>query len=182
MSAERANGLPKKAVYLLGIAQGNPRNGGETLDNGDEYDLAGFGSIAPRLWRQSGLRPADVDVVQVYENFSGLGIAALLEHGFCTRENILDVLKFENLIAPNGRLPVNTSGGCLAEGFIHGMEVLLEAVRQLRGESFNPVPGAEVCLVTGGPGSTYTSSALFGTAATCQATARGVSRTLSTPA
>jgi len=165
-AAQRAQHLRQAPVYLLAIAQGNPRHGGETLDNSDDYDLAGFGSIAPRLWQQAGMSAADVDVLQVYENFSGLGIAALLEHGFCTRDNISEILRYENLIAPHGKLPTNTSGGCLAEGFIHGMEVLLEAVRQLRGESSNPVPGAEVCLVTGGPGSTYTSSALFGTAAT----------------
>jgi hypothetical protein len=89
-----------------------------------------------------------------------------MEHGFFTPETVNEVITFENLIAPTGKLPINTGGGCLGEGFIHGMEVVLEGVRQLRGDSTNPVPGAEVCLVTGGPASTYTSSALFGTAAT----------------
>jgi acetyl-CoA acetyltransferase len=108
------------------------------------------------------MSPSDVDVLQVYENFSGPGVAAIVEHGFCTPEDITEVITFQNLIAPGGKLPVNTSGGCLAEGFIHGMEVLLEAVRQIRGDSPNPVKDANVCLVTGGPASTYTSSALFG--------------------
>jgi hypothetical protein len=90
-------------------------------------------------------------------------VASIMEHGFFTAENVHEVMCLENLIAPTGKMPVNTGGGCLGEGFIHGMEVVLEGVRSLRGESPNPVPGAEVCLVTGGPASTYVSTALFGT-------------------
>jgi hypothetical protein len=93
-------------------------------------------------------------------------VSAVLEHGFFTPDNIDEVMTVENLTAPNGKLPLNTGGSSLAEGFLHGMEVVLEGVRQIRGDSHNPVPGAQVCLVTGGPASTYTSSMLLGTAAT----------------
>ena len=61
---------------------------------------------------------------------------------------------------------MNTSGGDLAEGFIHGMGLVAEAVRQLRGESTNQVPGAKLSLMTGGPGDTMSSTALLGTADT----------------
>jgi acetyl-CoA acetyltransferase len=168
VSAERARSLRKAPVYLLGCVQGTERFGGETWDNNSdqEYGLAGFSTMARRLWEQTGMGPKDVDVAQVYENFSGPGVAALIEHGFCSIEEASEFFTFENMIAPCGKLPINTDGGCLAEGFVHGIGVALEAVRQLRGESSNQVPGAKVCLVTGGPASTFSSSALFGTADT----------------
>lgn len=167
VSAERARDLRRSPVYVLGVAQGAPLGGGETWENlaAEHYDLAGFSSIARRLWEQSGMSAKDVDVAQIYENFSGPGVAALIEHGFCTAEEAGEFCTFDNLCAPTGRLPINTDGGCLGEGFVHGIGVAIEAVRQLRGESSNPVPDAKVCLVTGGPASTMSSSALFGTQA-----------------
>ena len=168
VSAERAKDFRQKPIYLLGSAIGAPHGGGVTAHNWSdaEYALGGFSSIARRLWENTGLSPADVDVAQVYENFSGPGVAALIEHGFCSVEGAGEFFTLENLIAPNGKLPINTDGGCLAEGFVHGMGGTVEAIRQLRGESANPVVNAKVCLVTGGPASTLSSSALFGTSDT----------------
>ena len=57
----------------------------------------------------------------------------MIDHGFCTYENVTDVIRFENLKADGGKLPINTAGGNLAQGFIHGMGLPIEAVRQLRG-------------------------------------------------
>ena len=71
-----------------------------------------------------------------------------------------------NLIAPAGALPVNTAGGNLAEGFVHGIGLVLEAVRQIRGTSPNQVPGADVSLLLGGPVAPLVSATVFGSAAT----------------
>lgn len=161
VSAERARHLAKPPVYLLGCAQGAHSGWGDLLENDADYASAGFGPIARRLWEQTGLRARDVDVAQIYENFSAQGVASLIDHGFCSYENVSEFVRFENLIAPSGRLPVNTAGGNLAEGFIHGIGMAVEAVRQLRGESANPVPGARTCLLAGGPGAPTVSSALF---------------------
>lgn len=163
VSSERAKDLKKKPVYLLGVTQGAGRGWGDLLENDDHYASAGFESVARRLWQQSGLQPKDIDVAQLYENFSAQGVASLIDHGFCSYENVAEFVRFENLIAPGGKLPVNTSGGNLAEGFIHGIGMAVEAVRQLRGESSNPVPGAKTCLLAGGPGAPTVSSAIFGT-------------------
>lgn len=160
-SAERARDLKQKPVYLKGVAQGAGRGWGDLLQNDKDYASAGFASIARRLWAQTGLKPADIDVVQLYENFSAQGIASLIDHGFCTYESVADVVRYDNLIAPGGRLPVNTGGGNFAQGFIHGIGIAVEAVEQLRGNSANPVPGARHSLVAGGPGAPTVSSAVF---------------------
>ncbi|MGQ0619489.1 MAG: thiolase C-terminal domain-containing protein [Panacagrimonas sp.] len=161
VSAEHARDLRARPVYLLGVAQGAGQGWGDLLENDVDYASAGFTPIARRLWEQTGLGPQDMDCAQLYENFSAQGVASLIDHGFCTYENVSEFVRFDNLIAPNGKLPVNTSGGNLAEGFIHGIGMAVEAVRQLRGESSNPVPGARTCLLAGGPGAPTVSSAVF---------------------
>lgn len=164
VSAERARDLRKPPVSLLGVAQGTEKGWGDLLENDDEdlYASAGFRPVARRLWAQTGLTPADIDVVQLYENFSAQGVASLIDHGFCTYETVADVVRYENLIAPTGKLPINTAGGNFAQGFVHGIGLAVEAVRCLRGESANPVPGAKTCLLAGGPGAPTVSSAIFG--------------------
>ncbi len=163
-SAERARDLPGKPAYLLGAAQGGTI--GDAWENEPDYGSGGFDSVARRLWAQSGLTPADVDVAQIYDNFSGPAVSVLFDFGLASLENAAEVLTYENLIAEGGRMPVNTSGGLIAEGNAHGMGLVAEAVRQLRGASPNPVAGAEVCLVTGGPQCPLVSAALFGVEAT----------------
>jgi acetyl-CoA acetyltransferase len=165
-AGDRARDLRQKPVYLRGVAQGTGRGWGDLLQNDTHYASAGFESVARRLWAQTGLTPSDIDVVQLYENFSAQGIASLIDHGFCTYDTVAEVVTYDNLIAPTGKLPVNTGGGNLAQGFIHGVGIAVEAVEQLRGTSSNPVPGAELCLVAGGPGAPTVSSAIFSTHAT----------------
>ena len=160
-SAARARDLRQKPVYVKGVAQGAGRGWGDLLQNDSDYASAGFASVARRLWAQTGLGPGDIDVVQLYENFSAQGIASLIDHGFCTYENVAEIVRYENLIAPSGKLPINTGGGNFAQGFIHGIGIAVEAVEQLRGVSANPVPGARHVLVAGGPGAPTVSSAIF---------------------
>ena len=163
VSAERARDLKKAPVYMLGCAQGTEAGWGDLLENDDVdlYATAGFRPIAKRLYADTGLGPADIDVVQLYENFDAQGVMSLIDHGFCGYDNVHEVIRFENLIADGGKLPLNTSGGNLAQGFIHGIGLPIEAIRQLRGESANPVAGARTCLLAGGPGSPTISSAIF---------------------
>ncbi|WP_176593699.1 transporter [Sphingobium sp. EM0848] len=161
VSAERARDFAKAPVYLLGAEQGGIT--GEGWENDADYSSGGFEPIARRLWRATGYGPGDVDVAQIYDNFSGPAVAAIISHGLCSIEEAAEMLTYDNLIADGGRLPINTSGGLIAEGNAHGMGLVVEAVRQLRGESSNPVTDARLCLVTGGPSTPLLSSALFGT-------------------
>ena len=105
-------------------------------------------------------------MVQVYTNASTAAVNGLIDHGFCTWDDVGEVVRFENLIAPHGGLPVNTAGGDLADGFLHGAGNNIEAVRQIRGTSANQVPDANLSLVTGGPTDYFVSTALLGSAAT----------------
>ncbi len=139
-------------------------------ENDDPYGTAGFGpgprgrGVARRLWNAAGLTAEDVDVVQVYENFSGPAVASLIDHGFAPPGPAAgEVLFFENLIV-GGSLPVNTNGGNIAGSFVNGMGLAVEAVRQIRGESPNPVPEAKTSLFIGGPMAPLVSSVLFGDA------------------
>lgn len=164
--AERAKDLPQPPVYLLGAAQGSGHRDGTNVANVPDFATASFKTVAPRLYAMAGVGPADVDVVQSYENFTGGVVMSLIEHGFCSYENANEVLTFENLIAPNGRLPLNTSGGNLAECYMHGLELNIEAVRQIRGQSTSQVPGAEVALVSSGPMVPVVSDMIVGGAST----------------
>ncbi|MFV0307479.1 MAG: thiolase C-terminal domain-containing protein [Desertimonas sp.] len=151
-SAERARDLRHPPAYVLAAPQSIGEGWGERGESNDPYWSSGFFAVRERLWADSGHQPDDIDVVQVYENTVGLAIASLIELGFCTPESSGEFFRFENLIAPNGGLPINTAGGNIAEGFFHGMGLILEGVRQIRGHSVNQVPGARLSLVTGGPG------------------------------
>lgn len=160
--ADRAKDLKSKPVRILSVGETASYRADAPAFNWPDFCSSGFRALAPRLYRQAGVGPEDVDVVQVYENFIPGVVMALEEFGFCTYENAAEVLRFENLIAPSGKLPLNTSGGNLAEAYVLGMGHVLEGVRQLRGRSCNQVPDAKVCLVTAGPLTPMTSAMILG--------------------
>jgi acetyl-CoA acetyltransferase len=162
--AERARDLAKPPVHLLATALGAAYRDTATVHNQPDYASGCFRTVAPRLYEMAGLSPGDVDVVQSYENFTPGVVMAIVEHGLASWEEADDFFRFENLIAPDGRLPLNTSGGNLAECYVHGFELQIEAIRQVRGESTNQVPDAKVSLVTSGPMVAPTSSMLVGSA------------------
>jgi acetyl-CoA acetyltransferase len=164
--AERASEFRNKPVYLLGAAIGSGNRAGAIPHNSPLYAGASFDTVAPDLYRMAGLGPSDVDVVQCYENFTGGVVMALAEHGFFRPEEANDFLTVENLIAPSGRLPLNTSGGNLAECYMHGFELVLEAVRQVRGVSTSQVQRNDVAMVIGGPMVSPVSNLLLGSEAT----------------
>ena len=76
---------------------------------------------------------------------------SIVEHGFCATDEAEAFCTGSNLEWPEGKLPINTSGGNLAEAYMHGLELVLEGVRQLRGDSTCQVKDAHVCLVAAGP-------------------------------
>jgi acetyl-CoA acetyltransferase len=150
-SAERARDLKQKPVYVMAAAQGAPYRGWASLENAPDYASSNFKSLAPRLYEMAGIAPKDVDVAQIYEHFSGAVMISLVEHGFCKPDEVMDFVTFENITAPRGKLPINTSGGNIAECYMHGLELVTEAVRQCRGTSTCQVPDAKISVVVSGP-------------------------------
>ena len=151
VSAERAKEFAKTPAYLLGVGQGSEYRNGATSHNGPHHGTASFTTVAPRLYEMAGVEPKEVDVLQSYENFTGGVVLSMVEHGFCRAEEVNDFFQKERFLAPSGDLPLNTSGGNLAECYMHGLELPIEAIRQIRGESSAQVPSVNISMVTSGP-------------------------------
>jgi acetyl-CoA acetyltransferase len=165
-SAERARDLKSVPAYILAAGQSGEYRSGTAAENAPKYAHGSLGTLGPRLYREAGIAVADVDNFQVYDNFTAGVVMALVELGVCSYTDVNEVLTLDNLIAPNGLAPLNTSGGNFAEAYILGMGHHLEAVRQLRGTSPNQVPDAQVSVVTGGPMTSLCSAVAYGTEAT----------------
>ncbi len=150
-SAERARDLKQKPVYIVAASQGSGYREAAGANNKHNYASANFKAVADDLFARAGVTPQDIDVAQMYENFTGMVIMALEDHGFCKKGEGGPFVENGN-IEIGGNLPINTSGGNLAEAYIHGFEHVIEGVRQMRGASTCQVPDAELCLVAGGPG------------------------------
>lgn len=162
VAAERAGDFAQRPAFVLAAAGGGDHRSGAQPHNAPDYATANFKTVAQDLWRMARLGPSDVGVVQSYENFTGAVVMALSEHGFFAPGEANAFLQVEQLLAPDGRLPLNTSGGNLAECYMHGLELVLEAVRQVRGQSTSQARRSDVALVIGGPMVTPASSLLLG--------------------
>jgi acetyl-CoA acetyltransferase len=102
---------------------------------------------AKRLFGQFGIARADIDVALIYDAFSPILLMQLEGLGFCAPGEAKDFVHEGNL-GPKGSLPCNTNGGLIGEGYIHGLNLTLEAVRQLRGEACNQLPEPRTALVS----------------------------------
>jgi len=151
VSADRAKDFPRKPAYLLGAVQGCDHRSAAPVHNMPGYPSSHFRSLAPHLYRMAELGPSDMGVVQCYENFTGGVLMSLVEHGFCSPDEANEFCTVENLTWPQGKLPINTSGGNLAECYMHGLELITEAVRQIRGTSTCQVQDCRISLVASGP-------------------------------
>ncbi|MGI5529330.1 lipid-transfer protein [Streptomyces syringium] len=146
-SVERARTLRHPPAVIAAAAQGAGR-AQEQMTSFYRDDLTGLpemGVVARQLWRTSGLTPGDIDVGIVYDHFTPFVLTQLEEFGFCAPGE-------GAAFVASGALPLNTHGGQLGEAYLHGMNGVAEAVRQLRGSAVNQVAGARHVLVTAGTG------------------------------
>jgi acetyl-CoA acetyltransferase len=152
VSAERARDLAKPPVYLHAFGQGLPAQSHTMVNYWCDDPLRGPAwACAKQLYRTSDFGPQDLDVAQLYDAFTPLILLSLEGYGFCARGEAGPFTE-GGALELGGRLPLNTSGGGLSEAYVHGFNLILEGVRQLRGTSTSQVKDAESCLVTGGEG------------------------------
>ena len=153
VSAERAKDLPQVPAYIHAGSQGIPpeHNTMTNFYNADPL-LGPSWAAAKALWRYSDFGPADVKVAQLYDAFSPLVPLSLEGYGFCARGEGAAFTDDGALEWPHGRLPTNTAGGGMSEAYVHGFNLVLEGVRQIRGTSTSQVDGADVSFVTSGEG------------------------------
>jgi acetyl-CoA acetyltransferase len=152
-SLDRARDLRQEPVVVEAASQSHLVDG-DVMFNYHHADIADFPearSLGEQLWRVAGIGPSDIDVAMIYENFSPVVLLQLEAFGFCGRGEAKDFIKNGN-IELGGDLPINTHGGQLGEAYLHGMNGIAEAVRQVRGTSVNQIPRVENVIVTGGTG------------------------------
>jgi acetyl-CoA acetyltransferase len=152
-SIDDARDRPHAPVVLEGAGYVAGRGAG--LDMGDSLfwdDLSrNYTSLlAPDLWGGAGIAAADVDLAEIYDCFTSTVLMGLEGLGLAERGASGDLVR-SGATGAGGRLPVNTHGGLLAEGYLHGMNTVAEAVLQLQGRAGARTVGhAETCVVTSG--------------------------------
>ncbi|GAA0364419.1 acetyl-CoA acetyltransferase [Actinoallomurus spadix] len=149
-SAERARDLAAPPVLISGAVWG----GGDSLlsGQGGDFTVSEAARIAPRLYAMAGAGPEDVDVAELYDCFTYSVLVQLEDYGFCAKGEG-GPYAASGATRLGGPLPVNTHGGFLSEGYVHGINHVAEAVAQLRGTAGDrQVRGAEVALSTAQPG------------------------------
>jgi len=153
-SAERAKSLKHSPVYIMGMALG-----GGPLPSYYGMNIAAFlrnshtelfgKYISPSLYRMAGITPKDVDIIEFYDEMSIAPLMQLEDFGFCKKGEGGPFIE-EGRTKLDGELPVNTHGGFLSEGYLHGLNHVAEAVSQLRGDAGpRQVKDAEIALTTG---------------------------------
>lgn len=148
---ERAKDLPNRPAVIASAVQGS----GEDQHMMKSYyrqeitGLPEIGLCARQLWADTGLSADDIQTAILYDHFTPLLLPQFEEFGFCAKGEAKDFIRDGN-IEIGGRLPINTNGGQLGEGYIHGMNGIAEAVRQVRGTAVNQVPDVQNVLVSAG--------------------------------
>jgi 17-hydroxy-3-oxo-4-pregnene-20-carboxyl-CoA lyase len=146
--ADRAAGTPRPVSI---VATADAHHGDASITHNYYHDdLATYpeaAACARLLFERSGLKRSDVDVAEIYENFSPLVFLVLEAYGFCGPGEAAAFIAGGN-IDIDGALPTNTHGGLLGEAYIHGVNSIQEGVRQVRGNAVNQVASVDHALVS----------------------------------
>jgi acetyl-CoA acetyltransferase len=152
-SEARARDLAQRPVRVASAAyRAGPRSGLDIGDHllWDDYTRNYTTLLADELFARAGIERGDVDVAEIYDCFSSTVLFALEGLGFCERGGSGSFVR-AGATRLDGSLPTNTHGGLLAEGYLHGMNTVAEAVLQVQGRGGSrQAPRHEVAVVTSG--------------------------------
>jgi acetyl-CoA acetyltransferase len=154
-SAARARDCRSKPVYIQAVTAHNATRHAHQYALPDILEVGGV-FAAPRVFEDASIAPADIDVAAIYDCFTWVVLYQLEVYGFVGRGEA-GAFASAGELRIGGRLPINTAGGMLAEGYTHGMNNVIELVRQLRHDyagSARQVPDCEVGMSTGWGGPT----------------------------
>ncbi len=151
-TAERAKSAKNRPVYIMAASQGLAQMS-TGMTNYYKDDIWNTDAVAAnkRIWDLAGIGPNDVDVAQLYDAFTTMVILNLEGYGFCKRGEAGPYAMTGALEWPNGKMPINTSGGGLSEAYVHGYNLVIEAIKQMRGTSTCQVKDAEISFNASGP-------------------------------
>jgi len=158
MSLERARQLKVRApVAILGFGQGHT-----AWDVALRPDMTSTMQkvSAATAFKMAGLTPRDINVAQIYDCFTITALMTLEDYGFC-KKGQGGPFAAEGALEIGGALPMNTAGGLLSETGMPGLQLVLEGVRQMRGEANLQVPHAKTCVVSNQGGVMHTHSTLI---------------------
>ena len=148
-SRARARDCRQRPALIRAATQATGPQPGRMLDYHKPHLLESSGhAAAATLYRQACLAPGDIDCAQMYDSFTPFVLFALEAYGFCPPGEGGRFAADGHLQWPNGSLPVNTHGGSLSEGYIQGMNHVIEAVRQIRGTASTQLARVHNVLVT----------------------------------
>lgn len=152
-SREKAQilGGPSVAIRAAAQAYGPGRRIAYDVYRSPDEIAAEKTALVADLTRQAGIRPRDVDVAMLYDAYSPGVFMALEDFDICATGEARDFINAGET-ALHGAMPVNPNGGLIGEAYMHGINNIVEGVRQLRGTAANQVAGAQTALVTGGGG------------------------------
>jgi acetyl-CoA acetyltransferase len=150
-SLDRARDLPQPVVRIHAAAQRHDLDGRITYDvyRTEDDRIAQAKALNAELYRQSGVRPHEVNLAMIYDAFTPHVFFGLEDRGLCGPGEAKAFIA-SGQTGRGGSMPVNTNGGLMGEAYIHGINNIIEGVRQLRGTSPNQLPEVERVLVSGG--------------------------------